>query len=517
MSEAAIAKPGAREEKALPIEPDDQANRDLVAAVHPLDWTNPEPEGRYNLVVIGAGTAGLVTAAATAGLGGRVALIEKHLMGGDCLNVGCVPSKAVIAAARGAHAARNAERFGTKVSGVETDFAAVMERMRLLRAQIAPVDSAERFSELGVDVFIGTGRFLNDKQVLVEGAAGERTLDFARAVIATGARAAFPPIPGLAESGALTNDTVFELTEQPARLVVIGGGPIGCELAQSFARLGSEVTVVDMGDRLLGNDDPDASAIVKASLERDGINVVLEARVEKVEADKTVIAKVGSDALRFECDAILVAIGRQPNIDGLGLAEIGVETTKRGVTVSDKMRTTNKRIYAAGDVCSKWKFTHAADAMARIVVQNALFFGRKKASSLVIPWATYTDPEVAHVGLTAKAAAEEGIAIDSFEIQLEHVDRTILEGETEGFVRVHTRKGKDVIVGATIVGPHAGDMIGEMCLAMTNGLGLGAIAATIHPYPATAMALKQVGDQWSRTRLSPWIARLLRWILKKRR
>ena len=517
MSNAAEELVNDSEPAELPIEPNDEANRALIAAVHPLDWKNPEPEGVYNLVVIGAGTAGLVTAAATAGLGGRVALIEKHLMGGDCLNVGCVPSKAIIAAGRAAHSVRRAAELGTRVGSVESDFSAVMKRMRELRAKIAPVDGASRFAELGVDVFIGTGAFESSSEVSVKGPAGDRTLKFARAVIATGARAFVPPIEGVHEAGALTNDTVFELTEKPGKMVVIGGGPIGSELAQSFARLGVEITLIDADDRILGNDDPRASEIVAESLRRDGVELVLGAKVSTIEADRTVVAETAAGLKRFPCDQVLVAVGRRPNIEGLGLEAVGVETTKRGVVVSDKLRTTNKRIYAAGDVCSQWKFTHAADAMARIVVRNALFFGRGKMSKLVIPWATYTDPEVAHVGLTPKQAKEEGIAIDSFEIELDDVDRSILEGETEGFVAIHTARGKDKILGATIVSPHAGDMIGEIALAMTHGLGIGAIESTIHPYPSTSMALKAAGGKWSRTRLKPWVAKVLRKILAWRR
>ncbi len=499
------------------VEPADDANRVLVAAVHPLDWENPEPEGKYNLVIIGAGTAGLVTAAATAGLGGRVALIEKHLMGGDCLNVGCVPSKAIIAAGRAARAVRRAAELGTTVTGVETDFSAVMKRMRELRAKIAPVDGASRFAELGVDVFIGTGKFVSSSEISVEGPAGNRTLRFARAVIATGARALVPPIDGLLEEGALTNDTVFELTEKPASMVVIGGGPIGSELAQSFARLGVKVTLIDAAGRILGNDDPRASAIVAKSLQRDGVEIVVNATVKRIEKGRVVVAETESGERRFQCDEILVAVGRRPNIENLGLEEVGVETTKHGVVVNDKLRTTHRRIFAAGDVCSKWKFTHAADAMARIVVRNALFFGRSKVSQLVIPWATYTEPEVAHVGLTPAQAKEQGIEIDSYEIELDEVDRSILEGETEGFVAIHTARGKDTIIGATIVSAHAGDMIGEIALAMTHGLGIGAIESTIHPYPSTALALRSVGGQWSRTRLKPWLGKLFAWLLKWRR
>lgn len=498
------------------VNPWDKHNRQLVAQVHPLDWKNPEPASRYNLVVIGAGTAGLVCAAGAAGLGAKVALIECHLMGGDCLNVGCVPSKAVIRAARAAAAVRDAGEYGVHVpDGVQVDFGQAMERMRRLRASIAPNDSAQRFSDLGVDVFIGNGWFIDTKTVEV---AGQR-LNFKKAVIAAGARAAAPPIEGLANVAYLTNETVFSLTELPKRLAVIGAGPIGCEMAQAFARLGSEVFLVEAMHGILPKEDSDASGIVLESMLKDGVKLLCcgkELKLAKADGGKIRLV-VESHGKGYDeiVDQLLVAVGRAPNIEGLGLEEAGVAFDKKGVRVNDRLQTTNPNIYAAGDICSPYQFTHAADFMARIVIRNALFFGRAKASALTIPWCTYTEPEIAHVGLYEKQAEEQGIAIDTFTRELKDVDRSILEGRTNGLVRVHVRKGTDKIVGATIVAANAGDMISELTLAMTHGLGLKHISGTIHPYPTQAEAIRQIGDAYNRTRLTPFakslFSRLMVW------
>lgn len=496
--------------------PDDDANRQLTDNVHPPDWANPEPAPRYNLVVIGAGTAGLVAAAGAAGLGAKVALIERHLMGGDCLNYGCVPSKAVIRAAAQAQVVREAEPFGISVAGpVRVDFGTAMARMRRLRAGISRHDSAARFKSLGVDVFIGQARFAGVDTVDVDG----RTLRFARAVIATGARAGKLPVPGLEEAGFLTNETVFSLTAAPRRLAVIGAGPIGCELAQAFRRLGSEVVVVGLDDRLLPREDGDAAAVLSRRFAEEGVETRLGAEllaVRKQSDGKKLIFRRQDREENVVADEVLLAVGRVPNLEGLGLEAAGVAHGRRGIQVDDKLRTTNRRVYAAGDVASRFQFTHAADAMARIVLQNALFFGRKKASELVIPWCTYTDPEVAHVGLTASGASERGAEVRTFTVELSGVDRAVLDGETEGFARVHVnRKGR--ILGATVVARHAGEMIGEIVLAMNAGLGLGAIANTILPYPTQAEVLKRVGDAYNRTRLTPRVSWLLDWILKWRR
>ena len=503
--------------KPIELQPFDSHNERLEACVHPTDWVNPTPTGRYHLVVIGAGTAGLVTAAGAAGLGAKVALIERNLMGGDCLNVGCVPSKGLIAAAKAAAAVREAGKFGIRVpEGTQTDFAAVMERMRRLRADISPADSAKRFTELGVDVYLGDAQFVDSDTVAV----GGTPLKYKKAVIATGARASALPINGLDSVDYLTNESVFSLTELPKTLGIIGAGPIGCEMAQSFARFGSEVHVVNADPWVLPREDEDAARIVQASLEHDGVRIYGHGKQVQLSPESGGRVRMKADAAEggfdFVVDKLLVAVGRAPNVDGMGLEKVGVEfDSRKGVQVDDNLRTTNPRIFAAGDVCSPYQFTHAADFMARTVIRNALFFGRAKASSLVIPWATYTAPELAHVGLTEKDAASKNIPIQTFRQDFEHVDRAILEGTTEGFVKIHIAEGTDKIVGATIVAENAGDMIGAVSIAMTNGVGLGKIANSIHPYPTQGEAIRKLGDQYNRTKLTPrtmWLfAKFLAW------
>ena len=491
----------------IPLQPLDEHNRKLEANVHPPDWANPKPSGRYNLVVIGAGTAGLVTAAGAAGLGAKVALVERELMGGDCLNVGCVPSKALISAARVARTIRYADEFGVRVPpGTTVDFPQVMERLRRLRASISSNDSAARFRDLGIDVFLGQGAFTSSNTIQV----GDRTLEFKRAVIATGARAQAPPIPGLDQVEYLTNESIFSLTELPRRLGIIGAGPIGCEMAQTFANFGSEVFLVEATHGILPREDQQAAAIVKASLVADGVNLLCCGRNTKLEPGENGQVRLTLDSHDRHYDEavekLLVAVGRAPNVEGLGLDVAGVEYDARaGVKVDDRLQTTNRNIYAAGDICSPFKFTHTADFMARIVIQNTLFKGRAKSSALTIPWTTFTSPELAHVGVSPQEAAAQGIAIQSYTQELSEVDRAILEGETAGFVRVHVKQGTDQIVGATIVATNAGDMISEISLAMTHGLGLKKIASTIHPYPTQAEAIRKVGDQFNRTRLTPLV------------
>ncbi len=489
--------------------PRDEHNQQLESNVHPPGWINPTPSGRYNLVVIGAGTAGLVTAAGAAGLGARVALIERSLMGGDCLNVGCVPSKGIISAARVAAGVRRAHEFGVDVpEGVRVDFSAAMQRMRRLRAGISPNDSAQRFRDLGIDVYFGQGRFLDSNSIDVDGT----TLHFKRAVIATGARAAAPPIPGLNAVNYLTNETVFSLTELPRRLGVIGAGPIGCEMAQTFAQFGSEVLLVEAEHGILPREDRDAAEIVQHALVRDGVKLLCCGRNLEVKNDSGIRLAVVSHGHGYDetIDQLLVAVGRAPNVEHLNLEGAGVAYSKKGVQVNDRMQTTNPSIYAAGDICSPYQFTHAADFMARIVIQNTLFKGRAKSSSLTIPWCTYTSPEIAHVGLYEHQAKEQGIQVDTFVQELEEVDRAILDGETDGFVKVHLKRGSDQIVGATIVARSAGDLISEITLAMTHGLGLKKIGSTIHPYPTQAEAIRKLGDQFNRTRLTPFVKSLFK-------
>ncbi len=494
--------------------PRDEHNVALERNVKPPDWKNPKPDGRYNLVVIGAGTAGLVTAAGAAGLGARVAIIERQLMGGDCLTVGCVPSKGVISAARVARHVRYAGDFGVRVPGnVEVDFSRAMERMRRLRARISVNDSAERFRDLGIDVYLGEGSFVDSNKVRV----GDATLEFKKAVIATGARASVPPIPGLDQVEYLTNETVFSLTELPRRLGVIGAGPIGCELAQSFALLGSEVFLVEATHGILPREDPDASEIVKKSLLRDGVRLLCCGRDTVLQKREDGIGlTLESHEKKYDevVNALLVSVGRAPNVEKLGLEIVGVDfDTRTGVKVDDRLRTTNPNIYAAGDISSQFKFTHAADFLARIVIQNALFMGRARASALTIPWCTYTSPEIAHVGLSEKDAQDRGVQIDTYVQELAEVDRAILDGDDEGFVKIHCRRGKDQILGATIVATNAGDMISEITLAMKNRIGLKRIGSTIHPYPTQAEAIRKLGDQFNRTRLTPFVASLFkRWL-----
>jgi pyruvate/2-oxoglutarate dehydrogenase complex dihydrolipoamide dehydrogenase (E3) component len=488
----------------------DEHDRTLLERVHPTGWSEPEPHDRYDLVVLGAGTGGLVSAAIAAGLGGRVALIERALMGGDCLNVGCVPSKALLRAARAWSEARTAkDRFGGPTVEGPGDFGAAMERMRRLRAALSPNDSAPRFRDLGVDVFLGSGRFTGEDGVEVNG----RSLRFRRAILATGARPVIPDVPGLRASDPLTNETVFTLTELPPRLLIVGGGPIGCELAQAFARFGSAVTLVEAAPRLLPRDDPDAARIVKAALEKDGVEVRLGARVVRVASDEGVHraeVRVEGGAGRsgeVEAERILVATGRAPNVEEIGLEAAGIRSGARGVETDDRLRTTNSRVFAVGDVNGRFQFTHAADAQARIAVQNALFFGRKKASALVIPWCTYTSPEVAQVGIGGEEAARRESEVETITIPLAEVDRARLDGEEEGFLRVHLRAGSDQILGATVVAEHAGELIAPLTAAITAGLGLDRLGSTILPYPTVAEAVRRAADGHRRKRLTPTVRR----------
>jgi len=494
------------------LEPPDEFNRQLQSNVHPTDWTNPQPSGRYNLVVIGAGTAGLVTAAGAAGLGAKVALIERNLMGGDCLNVGCVPSKGLIAAARMAAAIDKAREFGVNLpKETDVDFGAVMRRMRRLRARISPNDSAQRFRDLGIDVYFGQGRFLDSQSIDVEGT----TLRFKRAVIATGARAAAPPIPGLQSVDYLTNETLFSLTERPHRLGIIGAGPIGCEMAQAFAQLGSEVLLIEAEHGILPREDRDAAEVVQKAMVGDGVRLFCCGKDLQVRNENGIGLTVESHGQRYDelVDQLLVSVGRAPNVEHLNLEAVGVDYDRKGVKVDDRLRTTNPRIFAAGDICSPYQFTHAADFMARIVIQNTLFFGRARASRLVIPWCTYTSPEIAHVGINESQAERQGLLIDTFIQPFHDVDRAILAGDEEGFVKVHVKRGTDKIIGATIVASHAGDLISELTLAMTHGLGLKQVGSTIHPYPTHAEAVRKLGDQYNRTRLTPGIKKLFhKWL-----
>ena len=475
--------------------------------------------GVYNVVVIGGGTAGLVTAAGTSGLGGRVALIERDRMGGECLNTGCVPSKALVSSARVVDQMRHAAEWGLKAIEPEFDFDAVFARMRDRRARIAPHDSQERFEGLGVDVFRGQAVFASPHEVRVDGVA----LTARNVVIAAGSRPAVPPIPGLEETPFYTNETIFDaLPGKPARLAIVGGGPIGCELAQVFARLGVRVTILQRCPQILRREDSDAAGAVRRRLEAEGVTVLTDARVKSARRSGDAIQltyEQEPDAGRsVECDALLLAAGRSPNTDGLNLERAGVAFTKRGVTVNAYLQTSQPHIYAAGDITGLHHFTHMADHHARTVVRNILFpWFKARREDSVVPWCTYTSPEVARVGLNEDQARERGIAYDLFTQDLKDLDRAVLEEAAIGFAKVLTARGSDRILGVTLVCERAGDLLSEFTLAMKTNIGLKGIAKTIHPYPTFAEIARKVADQQQRSRLTPFAKRLFTWLYRRRR
>jgi len=525
--------PDARDKlQKLEISPLDKWNTELLENVHPLKWKDPKGDDKYNIVVIGGGTAGLVTAAGSAGVGAKVALIEAELLGGDCLNVGCVPSKAILKSAKVAHMLKKAKEYGITSGEAKVDFGAVMERLRRLRSSIAHHDSAQRFAELGVDVFLGHGKFTSKNTIEVNG----KTLKFHRAVIATGGSPNLPPIPGLAKvaeakQGVYTNLQVFNLTQLPAKIGVIGTGPIGCELAQAFARFGAEVHMFLRGETILRKEEADAREVVMKSMAEDGIIFHKLIKYKSINLETPADEKAGkpfptinieleqnTKTLNVAVNALIVAAGRKPNVTTADLEKAGVEyDIRKGVKVNDKLQTTNPNIFACGDCASKYQFTHMADFMARLVIRNALFFGNGKASSLLVPWATFTDPEVAHVGEYEDDLKKRGVAYDIYKKSFNEVDRAILDSETSGYVRILTKAKSDKILGATIVGSHAGDMISEISVAMQYNIGLGSIASVIHPYPTQAEAIRQAGDLYNKTRLTPTVARLLRNLTAYRR
>lgn len=454
---------------------------------------------RYDFVVVGAGPAGLSAATAAAARGVRVALIERNLPGGTCLNVGCVPSKAIIRTSRLYAEMRDAGRYGAQVpAGIAADFPAVMERMRRIRARTVRPVSFHRLTAAGVDVLRGDARFTGPDTLAVDG----RKIRFAKAMIATGCRPEMPMIPGLADADYLTNENVFDMTELPRRLLVVGGGPLGCEMAQAFCRLGAQTTIVQHFPLFLPREERDAAQILSSAFARDGIEVRLNTDPVSVRVgDGQKRVDLVSDDYRSSVtvDRILAGVGRLPNVDGMDLEAAGVEyDSGHGIRVDDFLRTSNSRIYAAGDVCLEHKFTHSADAAARIVVQNALFRGRRRLSALVIPWCTYTDPEIAHVGLYVRQANEQDLPVKTFTIPLHDVTRAMADSEETGFVKIHVKERSDRILGATIVARHAGEMINEITLAMVAGIGLRTMSRVIHAYPTQAEAIKKAADACSR-------------------
>jgi len=472
-------------------------------------------QGTYNAVVIGAGTAGLVTAAGTASLGGRVALIERNKMGGDCLNFGCVPSKALISSARLIEQIRQSEKLGLRKQEPQFEFAEVMQHMRERRAKIEPNDSQERFESLGVDVFRGEAKFKSPHELEVDG----RRLHGRTFVIATGSRAAIPRIEGLNSVTYFTNETVFDqLHDIPASMIVLGGGPIGCELGQAFARLGVRVTIVQSAAQLLPAEDANVAAFLHQRLTSEGIDIRLNGRAHRVcQENGEIMLDLGYKTITAA--AMLVAAGRTPNLRALDLEAAGVEYDERGVKVNEFLQTSQRHIYAAGDVTHHPKFTHTADFTARIVVRNILMpvsLLRQKVNWSIVPWCTFTDPEIAHVGLNEKKARNAGIKYDVFRVELEHVDRAVVESE-DGFAKILTRKGSDEILGVTIVGPHAGDLLHEFVVAMHAHLGLAKLASIIHIYPTLAELARKAGDQYNKTRLTPRAKVLFAWLYRRAR
>lgn len=464
------------------------------ALLAPEGYSNPVPPPTpYHLAVIGAGPAGLITAIVAAGLGAKVALIERERMGGDCLNVGCVPSKALLEITH---------------QRPDVSFDEAFAWLREVRAGIAPHDSVERYSEAGVDVYLGSARFSSREEIVV----GDQPIRARRMVIATGARASIPPIPGLREAGALTNEDVFDLTEQPRRLGILGGGAIGCELAQVFARLGTEVHIFEMAPRLLPLESIEASEALAESMRAHGVTLHLGQGVEQVEGGNVSTIVAGSS--RVEVDKVLVALGRRPNTDDLGLKLAGVNVSERGlIAVDSKLRSSNPHIFAAGDCASALQFTHHADAQARIIVQNALFLPTAKANKLVIPRCTYTAPEVASVGASAAELDTQGIAYERYRVDFAELDRGRADPSGGGFAEVLCRQGKDKILGATVVGKDSGEQLAPLVLLMANGLGLSAAGKTVLSYPTRAEYIKRLADAYTRTRFTPTAAKLMkRWL-----
>ncbi|HVR80783.1 MAG TPA: mercuric reductase [Luteimonas sp.] len=487
------------DDSTYPASADDATRRELLENLRPPQWRNPQPAPHYALVVIGGGPAGLEAARGAAEAGVRVALVERELIGGDCLNFGCEPSKALIRTTRLYAEMREAQRYGAEVpAGIGVDFPAAMQRVLELRARLSRGDAVRALCESGIDVFFGQARFTGADALDVDGLL----LRFEKALIATGGRPDVPAIPGLEDAGYYTNESIFEIGTLPRRLLVIGGGPLGCELAQVFCRFGSKTIIVQDLPLFLPREERDAAQILSDSFARDGIEVRLNTTVTAIRRiDGEIHAELLSDDYRSSVavDAVLIGTGRVPRIDGMELHAAGIEhDAVAGIHVDDFLCTSNPRVYAAGDACLEDKFTHAAVASARVAVDNALQGGQQRLSALTVPWCTYTDPEIAHVGLYVREAMQQQIPVSTFTIPLHEVDRAVLDGEDTGFVKVHIADGSDRILGATIVARHAGEMISHITLAMVAGIGMRGLADVIHPYPTQAAAIGAAAQAYCR-------------------
>ena len=482
--------------------------------------------GPYNVVVIGAGTAGLVAAAGTAALGGRVALIERNKMGGDCLNYGCVPSKALIASARLIDRIRNASRWGLEKQEAQFGFESVFESMRARRGKIAPHDSVERFESLGVDVFSGEASFGSPGGIKVDG----QQLQAKNFVVACGTRAGIPPIDGIQNVPFFTNETIFDqLRTKPESMIVLGGGPIGCELGQAMSRLGVKVTIVEVLDQILPKEDRDVADWMETHLETEDIRVLRSSKATRVsvrdgrvrfELARRTPGSLETEPTQIVTDTLLVSAGRVPNTERLNLEAAGVKYNSRGIEVNAYLQTSQPHIYAAGDIVGPYQFTHIADAQARVVVRNILMpfqSLRQKMDYSVVPWCTYTDPEVARVGLNEADAKQQNISYELISVGISELDRAVVEREELGFIKVLAAKGTDRILGVTIVAAHAGDVLHEFVLAMKHRIGLGQLASTIHAYPTFAELARKVGDHYNKKRLTPFLRKVFSWLYQRSR
>lgn len=467
--------------------------------VRPQDWRNPQPKDLYDLVIIGAGPAGIAAAEYAARRGFSVALVERTALGGDTLHTGSVPSKALIRTAHVYDAMRDADEFGAPLPEQPAlDFAAALARMRRIRTRISVYHSADELAALGIDIFFGTARFAGSNRLCID----KTLLPFRKALIATGARPKIPDIPGLEQAGYQTSSTIFDVKELPKRLVVIGGGPLGCELAQAFCRLGSHVTIVQNNPKFLPREERDAAEILNWSMARDGMEIRLNTIITAARRDgDTKILETLNNEMRGEiaADEILVCTGRLPNIETLDLAAASIASNpRRGITVDEFLCSSNPDVYAAGDACLPLKFTNAAQSSARIAAANALTQGGRKHDNSVIPWCTYCSPEIAHIGLQVWDARRQSIPIKSYTVMLNDIDRAITDGEETGFVKIHIAEGTDRILGATIVASHASELINEIAVIMSTGIGMTALAEVIHTYPAQSGAILQAAQAYRR-------------------